>query len=44
MTKELTCIICPAGCGLIETKEEILETLSAGASAISTGKKEFWSI
>ena len=28
--------------GLIETKEEVLEAISAGATAISTGKKEFW--
>jgi glycerol uptake operon antiterminator len=28
--------------GLIETKDEIFAALSAGASAISTGKKELW--
>ena len=28
--------------GLIETKEEINEALSCGATAISTGKQEFW--
>jgi glycerol uptake operon antiterminator len=28
--------------GLIETKSDIIEALSAGASAISTGKKELW--
>ena len=28
--------------GLIETKEEIKEVISCGATAISTGKQEFW--
>ncbi len=28
--------------GLIETKAEIKASLDAGASAVSTGKKEFW--
>ncbi len=28
--------------GLIETKEEINEAISCGATAISTGKQEFW--
>lgn len=28
--------------GLIETGEEIVKAISAGATAISTGKKEFW--
>lgn len=28
--------------GLIETKEEIKEAISCGATAISTGKQEFW--
>ncbi len=28
--------------GLVETREEIKEALSCGASAISTGKREFW--
>ena len=28
--------------GLIETKEEIKEAISCGATAISTGKKELW--
>ncbi len=30
--------------GLIETKEEIMEILSAGALGASTGKKQLWSI
>ncbi len=28
--------------GLIETNEEIEEAISCGASAVSTGKREFW--
>lgn len=28
--------------GMIETKAEIKASLDAGASAVSTGKKEFW--
>ena len=28
--------------GLIETKQEVLEALSCGAAAVSTGKKELW--
>ena len=28
--------------GLIESKAEITEALSSGASAVSTGKKELW--
>lgn len=28
--------------GLIETKEEITEAISCGATAISTGKQDFW--
>lgn len=28
--------------GLIETKEEIAEAISCGATAISTGKQDFW--
>lgn len=28
--------------GLIETKEEIMEAITCGAFAISTGKKDFW--
>lgn len=30
--------------GLLETKEEIMAALSAGASAVSTGKKELWEL
>ncbi|MBO5755586.1 MAG: glycerol-3-phosphate responsive antiterminator [Clostridia bacterium] len=30
--------------GMLETKEEIVSALSAGASAVSTGKKELWSL
>lgn len=30
--------------GLIDSTEEITELLSSGATAISTGKKEFWNI
>ena len=29
--------------GIIETEEEVKNALDAGATAISTGKKEFWS-
>ena len=30
--------------GLLESKEEIVAALSAGASAVSTGKKELWNL
>lgn len=30
--------------GLIETKEEVLEALDSGATAVSTGKKELWGV
>ncbi len=30
--------------GLVETKEEIMEILNAGALAVSTGKRELWEV
>ena len=36
-----SCVPIIAG-GLIETKEEIIEAVSSGAAAVSTGKAELW--
>jgi glycerol uptake operon antiterminator len=30
--------------GLIDSVDEVTELISSGASAVSTGKKEFWNI